>query len=165
MLLTSYMGVAMASGLSKNGSWDRPDAVAPVVKREFLSFSNGSSNMISDFAAHGSAQGGINGAPTMYLGTRQMMQQMLRPFKAVMDLGGAKGVMMAYSELDGIPTHINPVLYKILEDWGFKGFVTADDNGMAMLALRHRVAATPADAIKQWFNAGKSNLRCVTKIY
>lgn len=33
MLLTSYMGVAMASGLSKNGSWYRPDAVAPVVKR------------------------------------------------------------------------------------------------------------------------------------
>lgn len=35
MLLTSYMGVAMASGMSKNGSWDRPDAVAPVVKRRF----------------------------------------------------------------------------------------------------------------------------------
>ena len=34
MLLTSHMGVAMASGLSRNGSWDRPDAVAPVVKRK-----------------------------------------------------------------------------------------------------------------------------------
>jgi len=30
MLLTSHMGVAIASGMSKNSSWDRPDAVAPV---------------------------------------------------------------------------------------------------------------------------------------
>lgn len=90
----------------------------------------------------------------MVLGTRQVMQNMLRPFKAVIDLGGAKGVMMAYSELDGIPSHINPALYKALDDWGFNGFVIADDTGMAMLNSRHHVAATPADAIKQWFNAG-----------
>lgn len=31
-VLTSHMGVAYASGLSKNGSWDRPDAVVPVMK-------------------------------------------------------------------------------------------------------------------------------------
>lgn len=36
MLLTSYMGVAMTSGLSKNGSWHRLDAVAPVVKRQIF---------------------------------------------------------------------------------------------------------------------------------
>ncbi|CZR62168.1 uncharacterized protein PAC_12065 [Phialocephala subalpina] len=139
MLLTSHMGVAMASGMSKNGSWDRPDAVAPVVKH---------------FAAHGSGQGGINGAPSMLLGTRQVWQSMLRPFKAVLDLGGAKGVMMAYSELDDIPSHVHPMLYKALEDWGFDGFVTADDTGMAMLEGRHKVAGSPASAIQQWFNAG-----------
>ncbi|KAE8443991.1 hypothetical protein EG329_001120 [Mollisiaceae sp. DMI_Dod_QoI] len=139
MLLTSYMGVAMASGMSKNGSWNRPDAVAPVVKH---------------FAAHGSGQGGINGAPSMLLGTRQVWQSMLRPFKAVIDLGGAKGVMMAYSELDDIPSHVHPLLYKALEDWGFDGFVTADDTGMAMLQGRHKVAGSPASAIQQWFSAG-----------
>jgi beta-glucosidase-like glycosyl hydrolase len=110
--------------------------------------------MTADFAAHGSNQGGINGAPSMVLGTRQVMQNMLRPFKAVMDLGGARGVMMAYSELDGIPSHVNPTLYKGLEDWGFDGFVIADDTGMVMLQSRHHVAASAADAIKQWFNAG-----------
>lgn len=31
-VLTSHMGVAYASGLSKNGSWSDPDAVAPVMK-------------------------------------------------------------------------------------------------------------------------------------
>ena len=114
-----------------------------------------------DFAAHGSGQGGINGAPSMLLGTRQVMQDMLRPFKDVMDLGGAKGVMMAYSELDSIPSHIHPMLYKALDDWGFDGFVTADDSGMIMLMDRHDVADSPASAIKQWFNAGRSYLIAV----
>lgn len=31
-MLTSHMGVAYSSGLSKNGSWSDPDAVVPVVK-------------------------------------------------------------------------------------------------------------------------------------
>jgi beta-glucosidase-like glycosyl hydrolase len=110
----------------------------------------------TDFAAHGSARGGINGAPTTFLGARQMMQTMLRPFKAVIDLGGAQGVMMAYSELDSIPSHIHPMLYKALDDWGFDGFVTADDNGVIMLDQRHVVAGSPASAIQQWFNAGKA---------
>lgn len=90
----------------------------------------------------------------MLLGTRQLWQTMLRPFKAVIDLGGAKGVMMAYSELDGIPSHVHPMLYQALVDWGFDGFVTADDNGMVMLQERHKVADSPASAIMQWFNAG-----------
>jgi beta-glucosidase-like glycosyl hydrolase len=34
MMLTSQMGVAMASGMSKNGSWADHDAIVPVVKRK-----------------------------------------------------------------------------------------------------------------------------------
>lgn len=32
MVLTSHMGVAFSSGLSKNSSWSDPDAVIPVMK-------------------------------------------------------------------------------------------------------------------------------------
>ena len=32
MVLTSHMGVAYASGLSKNGTWFDSDAVVPVMK-------------------------------------------------------------------------------------------------------------------------------------
>jgi beta-glucosidase-like glycosyl hydrolase len=138
MLLTSHMGVAMASGLSNNGSWSE-DAVVPVMKH---------------FAAHGSPQGGINGAPSMVLGTRQVLMNMLRPFKAVIDLAGVRGVMMAYSELDSIPSHIQPMLYEMLDEWGFDGFVTADDAGVVMLQERHRTSASAADTIAQWFNSG-----------
>lgn len=138
-LLTSHMGVAMTSGLSKNGSWSDFDAVAPVVKH---------------FAAYGSSQGGINGAPALTLGTRQLFMDMLRPFKAVIDLGGVRGIMMSYNEFDSIPTHVHPLLYGALDDWGFDGFVTADDSAVKMLMHGHRVADSPAGAIGQWLNAG-----------
>ncbi|KAJ7053393.1 glycoside hydrolase family 3 protein [Mycena amicta] len=136
---TALMGVQFARGLSKNGSWSDPDAVVPVMKH---------------FAAHGSPRSGLNGAPFMGRGMRQVMQEMLVPFKAVIDLGFARGVMMSYNELDEIPAHVNPVLYGALAEWGFDGFTTADDTGMSQLFTSHGVASSPADAIAQWFNAG-----------
>ncbi|KAI1310888.1 glycoside hydrolase family 3 protein [Xylaria venustula] len=138
-ILTSYMGVAYSSGLSKNGSWSDPDAVVPVLKH---------------FAAHGSPQGGRNAAPFMGHGNRQVLQDLLTPFKAAIQLGGARGVLMAYSEFDDIPSHIHPLFYKALDDWGFNGFVIADDTGMSELFSVHRVADSPADGIRQWFEAG-----------
>ncbi|KAJ7751491.1 glycoside hydrolase family 3 protein [Mycena maculata] len=136
---TALMGVAYASGLSKNGSWAEPDAVAPVLKH---------------FAAYGSPRSGLNAAPFMGRGLREVMQEMLVPFKAAIDLGGARGVMMSYNELDEIPASVHPVLYGALAEWGFDGFTTADDTGMAQLFTIHGVASSPADAIAQWFNAG-----------
>ncbi|KAJ7342621.1 glycoside hydrolase family 3 protein [Mycena albidolilacea] len=138
-VLTSHMGVAYASGLSKNGSWDAPDAVVPVVKH---------------FAAHGSPRGGLNAAPFIGRGSRQVLMEMLVPFKAVIDLGGAKGVMMSYNELDEVPAVVNPMLYDALADWNYDGFIMADDNGMKYLLTRHTVANSNADTIQQWFNAG-----------
>ncbi|KAF2448507.1 glycoside hydrolase family 3 protein [Karstenula rhodostoma CBS 690.94] len=138
-VLTSHMGVAFASGLSKNGSWAESDAVAPVMKH---------------FAAHGSPQGGSNGAPFMGHGNREVLEEHLLPFKSVVEKGGVRGVMMAYHELDDVPSHVNPMLYKQLEEWGFDGFVTADDTGMKQLQVGHKVADSPADAIAQYYNAG-----------
>ncbi|EON97153.1 putative glycoside hydrolase family 3 protein [Phaeoacremonium minimum UCRPA7] len=127
-VLTSHMGVAYASGLSKNSSWSAPDAVVPVMKH---------------FAAHGAPQSGRNAAPFMGHGNRQILQDLLTPFKAAVQLGGVRGVMMAYNELDDIPASVQPMLYDALEEWGYDGFIMADDT-----------ADSPADAIKQWFNAG-----------
>ncbi|KAI0512610.1 glycoside hydrolase family 3 protein [Xylaria bambusicola] len=137
--LTSHMGVAYSSGLSKNGSWSEPDAVAPVLKH---------------FAAHGSPQEGHNAAPFMGHGNRQVLQDLLTPFKAAIQLGGARGVMMAYNEFDDVPAHVHPLFYQALQDWGFDGFVIADDTGMSELFSVHRVADSPADGIRQWFEAG-----------
>ncbi|KAJ6007301.1 beta-glucosidase [Penicillium herquei] len=139
MVLTSNMGVAFASGLSKNSTWSDSDAVIPVMKH---------------FAAHGSPQAGHNAAPFMGYGTREVLQEMLTPFKAAVDLGGVRGVMMAYSEFDDVPSSVNPLLYQALEDWGFDGIITADDAGLEMLLSTHLVTSSVADTIAQWHNAG-----------
>ncbi|KAF7350258.1 Glycoside hydrolase family 3 protein [Mycena venus] len=141
-VLTSLMGVAYASGLSKNSSWAEPDAVVPVLKH---------------FAAHGSPRSGLNAAPFMGRGLREVMQEMLVPFKAAIDLGGARG---AYNELDEIPASVHPVLYGALAEWGFDGFTTADDTGAIQFEVWHSCLPRtmwrppPADAIAQWYNAG-----------
>ncbi|KAJ3882409.1 glycoside hydrolase family 3 protein [Lentinula edodes] len=138
-LLTSHMGVAYASGLSKNGSWSDTDAVIPVMKH---------------FAGHGSPSGGHNAAPYNGAGLRQYLMEFFRPFKAVVDLGGARGVLMAYHEFDGVPSVVNTMFYDALQDWGFDGFIIADDAALIMLQQGHMVSDSPADTLSQWFNAG-----------
>lgn len=66
-------------------------------------------------------------------GNRQVLQQLLVPFHAAVDLGGVRGVMMAYSELDDVPSSVNPMLYEMLDEWGYNGFIIADDTGMSNL--------------------------------
>ncbi|KAL0935013.1 uncharacterized protein CTRU02_209604 [Colletotrichum truncatum] len=56
--------------------------------------------------------------------------------------------LRSYTAIDDIPSHINPFLYKQLEDWGFDGF--------AETVTGYQVEETPADAIKQWLNLGGS---------
>ncbi|CAK7205217.1 hypothetical protein SEUCBS139899_007984 [Sporothrix eucalyptigena] len=138
-VLTTHMGVAFSRGLSKGGILSDPDAVVPVMKH---------------FAAHGSPSSGRNTAPFVGLGKREVIQELLMPFKAAVELGGVRGVMMAYNELDGIPAAVHPLLYTKLKEWRFDGFVIADDTAVRELETVHRVAASPADAIGQWFNSG-----------
>ncbi|SMY19547.1 unnamed protein product [Zymoseptoria tritici ST99CH_1A5] len=138
-ILTSHMGVAYASGLSKNGSWGDSDAVVPVMKH---------------FAAHGAPQSGLNAGPWMGYGNREVRENLLVPFKAAIDLGGVRGVMMSYNEIDDVPSAVNPMLYDALADWGYDGFIIADDKGMSELEYVHMVADSPTDTIGQWFNAG-----------
>lgn len=97
------MGVAYAQGLSKNSSWSDPDAVIPVMKVNSHTHSLCSVLIVSfyclqHFAAHGSPQGGVNAAPYTGYGMRQVVSEMLVPFKAVVELGGARGVMMYVSQ-------------------------------------------------------------------
>ena len=65
-------------------------------------------------------------------GDREVIQKLLTPFKAVFELGGARGVMMAYSEFDDVPSSVNPIFYDALDEWGYDGFVIADDTGRLM---------------------------------
>src|SRR5438132_2210892 len=107
------------------------------------------------FAVHGQPEGGTNTAPGNY-SERVIRENFLLPFQAAVQEGHVGSVMASYNEIDGIPSHINYwLLAKVLrQEWGFRGFVTSDGDGLQMLVETHHVAATKADAARLAIAAG-----------
>lgn len=72
----------------------------------------------------------------------------LPPFEMALREGGARSVMAAYTETDGVPASADPRLLTELlrEEWGFTGTVVADYVGIGFLQTLHRVAADEAAA-------------------
>ncbi|WP_084078541.1 glycoside hydrolase family 3 N-terminal domain-containing protein [Demequina sp. NBRC 110057] len=110
---------------------------------------------LKHFVGYSASQGGRNFGPVA-MGPRTLADVMLPPFEmAVLD-GGARSVMHAYTEIDGLPVATDPTLLTgLLRDtWGFDGTVVADYFGVAFLHLLHHVAADHADAAHQALAAG-----------
>lgn len=107
------------------------------------------------FAAHGQPEGGTNTAPGNF-SERLLREVFLQPFEAAVKEAGVLSVMPSYNEIDGVPSHKNYwLLEKLLrQEWGFRGLVAADYNGIAELVSRHRVATDRADAAQQALKAG-----------
>ena len=107
------------------------------------------------FAVHGKPEGGTNTAPGNY-SERVIRESFLVPFRAAVQEGNVGSVMASYNEIDGIPSHVNPwLLDKVLrQEWGFRGYVTSDGDGLQMLVSTHHVAADNADAARQALAAG-----------
>lgn len=78
------------------------------------------------FAAQGETTGGVN-ASAARIGERELREIHLPPAAAAV-CAGAKGVMAAYNEIDGIPCHNNKWLLRdiLRGEMGFDGIVMAD---------------------------------------
>ncbi len=85
------------------------------------------------FCAQGVTTGGIN-ASAAPIGERELREIHLPAAKAAVE-AGAKGVMAAYNEIDGIPCHANRrLLQQVLrEEFGFDGIVMADGRAVDRL--------------------------------
>jgi beta-glucosidase len=107
------------------------------------------------FAAHGQPEGGTNTAPANY-SERIIRENFLVPFQAAIEEAHAGSVMASYNEIDGVPSHINHwLLDKVLrQEWGFRGYVVSDGNGLQMLTETHHIAANNADAARMALAAG-----------
>ncbi len=107
------------------------------------------------FAAHGQPESGTNTAPTNY-SERVLRESFLIPFEAAVKEGRVGSVMASYNEIDGIPSHVNRwLLDRVLrQEWGFRGYVTSDGNGLQMLYEVHKVAADKARAARSALAAG-----------
>ncbi len=107
------------------------------------------------FAIHGIPEGGVNTAP-VFIGEREARSTHLYVFEKAVTEAGAKGIMAAYHERDGVPAIADAwLLKKILRDeWGFDGFVVSDLGAIAKQYKDHRTVANEEEAIISALSAG-----------
>jgi len=139
--LVSRMGVAAIKAIQGPG--------APMIDGEHVIAT------AKHFAAHGQPEGGTNTAPGNF-SERILREVFLPSFEAAVKEAGVLSVMPSYNEIDGVPSHKNTwLLEKLLrQEWGFRGLVAADYNGISELVSRHRVATDRAAAAQQALAAG-----------
>lgn len=109
---------------------------------------------LKHWAGYGSSEGGRNGAP-VHMGLRELHEVDLYPFKKAVE-AGARSVMTAYHEIDGVPCTSNRYLnHEVLrEQWGFDGMVITDCGAIQMLADGHNTAADGAEAAAAALRSG-----------
>jgi beta-xylosidase len=89
---------------------------------------------------HGLSEGGLNQAP-VHAGWRELRDEQLFAFEAVIREAGLASVMPAYCDVDGVPCHgSTELLDTILRgEWGFRGLVASDYLGIEQLATLHKL--------------------------
>jgi beta-glucosidase len=107
------------------------------------------------FAGYGQVAGGRNFAATP-LDSRTLHDDVLPPFKAVVQEAHCLGMMASHCDVEGVPAHGNRWLLTQLlrEQWGFQGYVVSDYNDVPRLQFFQRVAETVEDACDMALSAG-----------
>ncbi|WP_018564846.1 glycoside hydrolase family 3 N-terminal domain-containing protein [Streptomyces sp. PsTaAH-124] len=110
---------------------------------------------LKHFAGYASSAGARNLAPVR-AGGREFADVTLVPFEMALREGGARSVMAAYTETDGVPSSADPALLTGLlrERWGFTGTVVADYFGVDFLQTLHKVSGGPAESAHLALAAG-----------
>jgi len=138
--LVSRIGVACIRGFQGEG---------PGIDRQHI-FAT-----MKHFAVHGQPEAGANSAPGNY-SERIVRENFLVPFQAAVMEAKVMSVMPSYNEIDGIPSHGNKwLLEKVLrEEWGFRGFIVSDYEGIPQLEGLHHVVAGKEAAAKKALETG-----------
>ncbi|WP_433894761.1 beta-glucosidase family protein [Streptomyces sp. CA-111067] len=110
---------------------------------------------LKHFAGYSASRAGRNLAPVS-MGERERADVILPPFEMAVRESGARSVMHAYTDTDGLPSAADERLLTGLlrERWGFTGTVVADYFGIAFLKTLHGVAATLGEAAGAALAAG-----------
>ena len=141
--IASQMGVAEVRGLQGNTLPLGPDRVFATLKH---------------MAAYGVPEAGTNVGPAE-ISQRTLLQMYLPQFHAAIQQANAQVVMASYNEIGGIPSHANRWMLTDLlrKQWGFKGVVTSDYEGVEQLMSLHHVAGNLTDAAAMALKAGVDN--------
>ncbi len=113
---------------------------------------------LKHMAAYGVPEAGTNVGPAE-MSQRTLLQMYLPQFHAAIQQANAQVVMASYNEIGGIPSHANHwMLTDLLRNqWGFKGVVTSDYEGVEQLMSLHHVAGNLTDAAAMALKAGVDN--------
>ncbi|MBP7512897.1 MAG: glycoside hydrolase family 3 C-terminal domain-containing protein [Flavobacteriales bacterium] len=105
-------------------------------------------------ANHG--DGGRDSYPVFH-GERLLRESYFKPFKAAIQLGGARSIMTSYNSLDGRPCSANKhLLQDVLRgEWGFRGFVISDAAATGGANVLHFTARDYEDAGQQSVENGQ----------
>ncbi|MDR1557394.1 MAG: glycoside hydrolase family 3 C-terminal domain-containing protein [Tannerellaceae bacterium] len=111
------------------------------------------------FAVHSIPEAGSNIANVL-VGEREARSTFLLPFEKAVREGGAKGIMAAYHDIDGVPCVFNDWLLKdvLRDEWGFQGLVLSDLGAVKMTIESHKTARDTTDAMIQTIRAGLNML-------
>jgi len=109
---------------------------------------------LKHFVGYSASRGARNHAPVS-IGPRELADVLLVPFEMALR-AGARSVMNAYVDLDGVPAAGDPALLTDLlrGEYGFGGTVVADYFSVRFLQILHRTAATRGEAAGQALAAG-----------
>ncbi|MEU6533814.1 glycoside hydrolase family 3 N-terminal domain-containing protein [Streptomyces sp. NPDC046928] len=110
---------------------------------------------LKHFVGYSASRAGRNLAPTS-VGPRERADVLLPPFEMAIREGGARSVMHAYTDTDGMPSAADEALLTgLLRDtWDFDGTVVADYFGIAFLKTLHGIAGDFGDAAGTALTAG-----------
>lgn len=110
---------------------------------------------LKHFAGYSASRGARNHAPAS-IGPRELADVILPPFEMAVREGGARSVMAAYNDIDGLPAHAHRRLLTELlrEEWQFTGTVVSDYFGVSFLESAHQLTDSPAGAAELALAAG-----------
>jgi len=110
---------------------------------------------LKHFVGYSASIAGRNLAPVS-VGRRERSDVLLPPFEMAIREGGARSVMNAYTDLDGVPSAADEQLLTgiLRESWGFEGTVVADYFAIAFLMSLHGIVGTLGDAAAAALRAG-----------
>ena len=137
-----YIGKTMGAAVIKayeEGGLDKIDAVASCMKH---------------FLGYSASRTGKDRTP-IYLPEIEMREYYLPQFRAAV-AAGASTVMINSSEINGTPVHADKYLLTdvLRKELGFEGVIVTDWEDIKRVNDRHRVAATPREAVAICVNAG-----------
>ena len=159
-----HQGLAPVLDVVRDARWGRveetigedPHLVATVATAYVRGLeSSGIVATLKHFVGYSASRGARNLAPVS-VGPREVNDVLLPPFEMAIRDGGARSVMNAYTDLDGVPSAADRSLLTELlrETWGFEGTVVADYFAIAFLKLLHGAAESWQDAAALALEAG-----------